>query len=149
MTRLIARLILAMLILPVAGALFVFLFIVLMSAGRTPSLFRVLAFWAVIYLFVVVYWVLLWRSVVRWTRQRVVRTVLAMALALVFGTMFGAGLMEVGLGRDKELALFVGGGVVPMVWVLATVLIWRETPSERIERISLAGREAVCCPICG
>lgn len=45
--------------------------------------------------------------------------------------------------------MLVGGGVVPIAWVLATVLIWRETPAERMERISAAGGDAVCCPICG
>ena len=33
--------------------------------------------------------------------------------------------------------------------VTATVLIWREKPHERIERLALTGREAVCCPVCG
>ena len=33
--------------------------------------------------------------------------------------------------------------------LLATVLIWRETPHERVERLSQLGTAGVCCPICG
>jgi hypothetical protein len=46
-------------------------------------------------------------------------------------------------------ALLVGGGVPPIVWVLATVLIWRETPQERMQRLAAGGAGTLACPICG
>jgi hypothetical protein len=38
---------------------------------------------------------------------------------------------------------------VPIVWVLLTVLIWRETAGERIARLKTAGSQIVSCPLCG
>jgi hypothetical protein len=48
------------------------------------------------------------------------------------------------------IAILFGGGPVPIIWVLATVLIWRETRAERVERMGgLIGADAIVCPICG
>jgi len=42
------------------------------------------------------------------------------------------------------------GGLVPIVWVLATVLLWRETAAERLARMSkLASHPTMLCPFCG
>ena len=150
MTQLVARLVLAMLILPVSGAVFVILSTTLLGQGGPPGLIQVLTLWTVTYLFIGAYWVLLWRSVVRWTAARKLQTVLAVPGALVLGALVGVAFMElVANAAPFQIAVLVGGGVVPIAWVLATVLIWRETPRERMERISAAGRDAVCCPICG
>ena len=46
--------------------------------------------------------------------------------------------------------MLLGGGTVPIVWVLATVLLWRETNAERVARMSnLIGNPTVVCPFCG
>ncbi len=151
MTRLVARLVLAMLILPVSGAVFVICFVVIpWPAGRPPSAAGVLGLWTVVYAFIGVYWILLWSRVVRWTRQRTLRTALAAPFALILGASIGGACLGLMPGAvPPGIVILVGGGVVPIAWVLATVLIWRETPRERMERISAAGRDAVCCPICG
>ena len=55
-------------------------------------------------------------------------------------------------GRRTELTgvRYLGGGLVPIVWVLATVLLWRETPAERLARMSnLVTNPTVLCPVCG
>lgn len=148
MTRLIARLILAMLILPTTGTLFVFLFILLIMPSSPPTSARVVSLYGLVYVFVAAYWILLWRGVVRWTPARVGRTLLAgVGALLVSGIM--APLPARFMGGQMAAGFFVAGAVAPIMWVLATVLIWRETPAERIERLSLAGRETVCCPLCG
>jgi hypothetical protein len=47
-------------------------------------------------------------------------------------------------------AFVLGGGTVPIVWVLATVLVWRETSAERVARMSnLVSNPSVVCPFCG
>jgi hypothetical protein len=149
MSRLIARLILAMLILPVSGALFVFLFFVFVIGPAAPTIGTLLFLWGTIYLFVAAYWLLLWRSLVRWTPTRILYTTLATTLAPIVGVLFGIVLPEVTRGLPREPAALVAGGTVPIIWVLATVLIWRETSAERIDRLAREGRETVSCPNCG
>ncbi len=139
-----------MLILPVTGALFVILLATVLVPGAPPSPARIVVFWTLIYAFVGLYWVALWRSVVRWTARRIALTLLATPLAIVIGAGSAAMLFfVVGRSHRADVAFLMGGGVVPIAWVLATVLIWRETCQERIERLSATARGAIFCPICG
>jgi heme A synthase len=150
MTQLVARLILAMLILPVTGAVFILLFVLLVvPSPGAPEAARIVALWSLVYLFVGAYWALLWRSSVRWTRSRTFATVLAVPASLLIGACVGSGVM-IFLGQvPLPIAMLVGGGVVPICWVVATVLIWRESPRERMERLTRANRGVLVCPICG
>ncbi len=148
MSRLIARLVLAMLILPLAGTVFVFSMVILLPGGGQPGLARMLAVWAAVYAFIGIYWMLLWQDMIRWTTERKQRTWAATVLSLVAGVLLGL-LVEGVLPAAAEVGALIGGGVPPIVWVLATVLIWRETPAERIARLTAAGTDAVSCPTCG
>lgn len=65
-------------------------------------------------------------------------------------TTAGAG----GKGRGQEVALiacgaFVGSVTAPLLWLVATVVIWRETTTERAQRLRGAARGGVACPTCG
>jgi len=153
MTATIARLILAMLILPATGAVFLLTFIAVVArrpGPGPPSVWAVGIVWMIVYTFVATYWILLWRSTVRWTRARVRNTALAGLLALAGGIGFAALLVTVSGVIPLGIALLLGGGGVPIVWVLATVLVWRETAAERVARMSnLLGHPTVVCPFCG
>src|SRR4051812_12886770 len=150
MTRTIARLILAMLLLPATGAVFLLSAFVAIPGGSTPTAGGLLALWAVVYLFIGVYWLALWRGVVRWTRRRVGMTALATLLALVGGVAFGALSLAINFRMPPQFAILLGGGFVPIVWVLATVLVWTETRAERADRLrALGGPRAIACPVCG
>lgn len=150
MTKLIAQLIFAMLILPVGACVFVFGLLVIIGGNpRGPSVGSIILLYTVLYAFVGVYWILLWRSMIRWTAARVTKTVLAAVAALGLAAVAGVFMAPIFGSGDIEVAILISGAIVPVIWVLATVLIWRETPAERIERLSLAGREAVSCPVCG
>jgi hypothetical protein len=150
MTAIIARLILAMLLLPVTAAVFVLSFAATVPGGGPPSAGRLLALWTFIYSFIAVYWILLWRSSVRWTNQRITRTVLAGLGSVTAGLFVGAAAVTLFHGLPVPIAILFGGGPVPIIWVLATVLIWRETPAERVERMGgLIGADAIVCPMCG
>src|SRR3954468_6625194 len=95
MSATIARLILAMLILPATGAVFLlgFVAVVARSNGNgPPGAPEISILWAVVYAFVAAYWILLWRSTVRWTRARVLSTALAGLLALAGGGAFAPAL---------------------------------------------------------
>ena len=150
MTKLIARLILAMLILPVSASLFVFGFAAIISQSTgAPSSLSIVLLYLGLYTFVATYWILLWRTMIRWTRERVMRTFLAGVLAVLMSGAAAGFVFMVFRRSEPALVLLISGAIVPVVWVLATVLIWRETPAERIERLSSAGREAISCPVCG
>src|SRR4051812_13644738 len=142
-----------MLILPATGAVFllVFIAVVVRSGGSgPPTLGAVAALWMIVYVFVAAYWILLWRSTVTWTTARVRNTALAGLLAMAGGAVLAGAACTVNHQVPPGIALLLGGGTVPIVWVLATVLLWRETPAERIARMSrLTNAPTVLCPACG
>jgi len=149
MTRLVARLVLAMLLLPLSGALVSLAIAIFMRRPAPPSPIEVSGMWAFVYVFIGVYWILLWREIVRWTRERKRKTLLAALLAILCGVALEFAL-SIGLVAGPRFAgSMAGGGVVPILWVLATVLIWRESPKERAERLARGGVDAVSCPVCG
>jgi hypothetical protein len=150
MTSIIARLVLAMLILPVTCVVFIILFVVVARplAGQ-PSLLKLLLMWAILYAFVGSYWTLLWGGTVRWTRQRVLYTALGTALALASGVAMGVTCMLLNEQIPPPLLVIFGGAIVPIIWVTMTVIVWRETPAERTLRLAAAGADSIVCPICG
>ena len=149
MTRTVARLILAMLLLPVTGAVFLLLFLALIPASGPPAVARLLLMWSALYAFVGAYWVLLWRDMVTWNLRRVVATALATLLSLAGGIAVALGCVAINRQVPPPIAVLIGGGTVPITWVLSTVLIWRETPAERLSRLTTHGMPAIACPLCG
>ncbi len=148
MSRLVARLILAMLILPVAGAVFLFTAFVMFPGGGPPPPSRVLATWIVEYAVIGTYWTLLWRSSVRWTRERLLGTLGVTLAALLCGGVGAVFIVEV-THEAIALGILIGGGLVPIVWVFGTVLVWKENAQERLERLKTYGTDTVSCPVCG
>ncbi len=152
MTRLLVRLVLAMLTLPICGAVFVagmLLAVATAPGGGPPTPIAVSLVWLVVYLVLGAYWTLVWAALVRWTARRVALTAIAalpsVAIALVFV------LLASSLGPAAppgEIAAILGGGLPPIAWVFATMLIWRETAAERAERLARLGVEALRCPLC-
>jgi len=148
MTATMARLVLAMLLLPAAGAVFLLSFFALARPSGPPRILQIVIVWLVIYAFVAVYWVLLWRSLVRWTAARVARTAVVSGLALLVGTAAGFLFTALAPWAPGQIVVLVAGGTVPITWVLGTVVIWRETPRERADRLQRLGASVVC-PLCG
>jgi hypothetical protein len=151
MTRTVARLILAMLILPCSGAVFILLFVILIAStpGGPPPLGRILLMWAILYVFVGAYWIILWRDMVTWNRRRVAHTALATAGSLAGGCAVALACLAINRQVPPPIAFLFGGGTVPITWVLATVLIWRETAAERLGRLTAHGMPVLACPLCG
>jgi hypothetical protein len=150
MTRTVARLILAMLILPCTGAVFLLLILAfVVPAGGPPAVGRLLLVWFLLYAFVGAYWVVLWWDMVQWNPRRVALTAAATGLSLVIGAAVALG----GLALYPMLllppAVLIGGGTVPITWVLSTVLVWRETAAERLTRLTAHGMPVLACPLCG
>jgi len=151
MTRTVARLILAMLLLPCTGAVFILLFagFVASSGPGPPSVAKLLLMWFILYTFIGAYWIILWRDMVTWNRGRVIRTGVATVLALAGGAAIALGCMAVNRQVPPPIAVLFGGGTVPITWVLSTVLIWRETAAERLARLTAHGMPVIACPLCG
>jgi len=150
MTRTIARLILAMLLLPCTGAVFLILFLALIaSAGGPPAVGRLVLMWGLLYVFVGAYWIILWHDMVPWNRRRVGRTALAAVLSVAGGVAVAYGCRVINRQVPPPIAVLLGGGTVPITWVLATVLIWRETAAERLARLTAHGMPVIACPLCG
>lgn len=149
MTRTVARLILAMLLLPATGAVFILLFLALIPMAGPPAVGRLLLMWAALYGFVGVYWIVLWHDMVPWNRSRVVRTALATVLSLAGGCAVALGCLALNRMLPLQIAVLIGGGTVPITWVLSTVLIWRETAAERLGRLTAHGMPVLACPLCG
>ena len=105
--------------------------------------------WLVLYVFVGTYWVVLWRDMVTWNRRRVMLTALATVLSLAGGCAAALGCRTINRQVPLPIAVLLGGGTVPITWVLATVLVWRETPAERLTRLTAHGMPVIACPLCG
>ena len=146
MSRLLARIMLALLMLPLAAAVYTFCIVMLMEITRFRR--EEIAFLAadlVTALFVAAYWTLLWRATVRWSARRVLLTVIAAFAALAVGAVLGG----VASMFEDSFGLFIGGVFAILLWLVATVFVWRETAGERSRRVRGAGAEAIVCPQCG
>jgi hypothetical protein len=105
--------------------------------------------WCLLYVFVGAYWVILWHDMVPWNRRRVVRTALATVLSLAGGVVVAYAVRIISRQAPPPFAVLLGGGTVPITWVLATVLVWRETAAERLARLTAHGMPVIACPLCG
>lgn len=146
MSHLIARLLLSMLVFPLGGLVYTVSVVIYFdmrrgfSSTHTAWIFAGAVTWA----FVAMYWVLLWHKSVRW-EGRVHTTVVAAILSAAAGAVIGAicNTIEQGFGA------FVGSTSAILLWLVATCFLWRESPTERAERLGATGRDGVVCPTCG
>src|SRR5438552_3203162 len=109
-TQMVARLVLAMLLFPTAGGAFIVILLSSIRRAGPPSVMGVVLDCVGIYLLVVVYWFLLWRSAVRWTGTRIVRTLAVTVLALIFGSTVGAVFAAMNQRLPPQFAVMAGGG---------------------------------------
>src|SRR4051812_8689857 len=116
MTATIARLILAMLLLPATGAVFLLSFVAVIRPNGPPSVPRLLIVWFVVYSFVGIYWLALWWRTVRWSARRLLQTVGATVMALGIGVMVALLCFALGRGLPVQFAVLIGGGTVPIAW---------------------------------
>jgi len=152
MSRLIASILLSVLLFPLAGILYLITFFVCVEM-RWFARYRDDAGFLVAGLitapFVAWYWIAVWRKTVNWTPARASRTRTAAALAIGVALPVGAltGMLE------RDFGFFIATVLAPLLWLMATVLVWRETNAERSARLRRQNRRgdgpAVPCPTCG
>ena len=157
MSRLVSRILLSIFMFPLAGLFFIFSIIVAKSATPIGALYSdlrelitFLICGAMTWLLIAIYWCLLWKSSVQWNPKRIKGTIAAAGGAILVGAAAGAlasGALRV--GDSESVGAFVGSILTIVVWLIATVFVWRETPMERAARIKSSGRSGVACPNCG
>ena len=146
MTNLVSRILLAILLIPLSAILYCCLGVVL--SDRLRSEFAIL--WTHIFVgaFIVLYWLVLWHRSVLWTGWRKGMTLLAGVGCLAAGAVSGLFIIA-RIPYGREPAIFMGGLLAIVLWLVVSVLLWRETAAERAERIRQAGGEVLFCPRCG
>ncbi|HOB75016.1 MAG TPA: zinc ribbon domain-containing protein [Phycisphaerae bacterium] len=148
MTNLLARILLAMMLLPLA--LVVYLLVAFITLGFSDELeVSLLAATLVTALFVAVYWLRLWRDTVNWTNNRRVLTIGSGAACILLGILAAALWNTLTEIDELSFAIFMAGVVAMLSWLPITVMIWKETPSERAERLSRSAFGVLFCPRCG
>jgi hypothetical protein len=151
MSRLISQILLAILLFPLAGLLYFIAVVFYWEVVASPTgwsrsrfnhgfVFAGVIAWA----FVAVYWTLLWRKSVNWTSNRTSATMFCALVAGVAAVIIGGLVYLV----EDEVGYFVGTAAAPLLWQVGTILVWRESPAERAERLAGAAG-AVVCPTCG
>ena len=142
MTALLARILLAIIMFPLALCLYVLATILLddwfgLRFVKACTYSNVL-----ITLLVILYWIALWYRSIPWSNKRTFLTLLLSVACVVAGFVPGQ------LTQAKDVEVFVGGFVAILAWLAFSVLIWRETPAERAERIRRAAGDVLFCPKC-
>jgi hypothetical protein len=156
MSRLIATILLAILMFPLASVFYLVVFVAHEQLGQhwltMPYSYRQRIFAGfglaglLTWLFIAVYWWLLWRRQIKWTPKRRLATIGWVGLALLLALGAGAATSRI----ETEFGAFIASVTAPLLWVFGSVLSWRESPAEHAARIaSLGGADALTCPTCG
>jgi hypothetical protein len=148
MSRLIARILLALSIWPLASLVYLVLFFVIEDGRRYPTEKTTVFLWSGVFtwVFMAGYWLLLWWGSVRWTGERSSLTVFAALGAAMAGTVLGA---MAGSMVHRNFGYFIGSMAAPILWLVTTIFIWRESAAERSARVSAIRRDSIVCPTCG
>lgn len=148
MSRLVAKLMLALLMLPSAAAIY-FLGVIIgwevFGWRMEDGVFAVVS--GLVLLYIAAYWLWLWRSTVAWSKHRIAWTI-GVSIATITGGLIVAG-VTTRFTHQPSLGIFIGTIVVAIVWLLMTVLIWRETNEERQARLRSFGGGTIVCANCG
>ncbi|CAN5544278.1 hypothetical protein BH10PLA1_BH10PLA1_17790 [soil metagenome] len=154
MSRLIARILLTVFMIPLAALIYTIAFVVSermyyitssYSMRRESSNFVIagLVAWAVL----AIYWFLLWTRQVRWTSARIHLTWLSAIGCAAACTAF-AKLLNLLIDMDS-FCYFAASALCPILWLICTCLIWRETRDERAAKTAGSDHNALVCPVCG
>lgn len=146
MSRLLAKIMLALLMLPIGVTVYGIVALLIFETWGSRETTVFMATGVITAVVIAVYWMLLWRGTVRWTRERVLLTVMAGVAALVAGAVAGA---IGGESVDPGFGAFLWSPVAVLAYLLLTVFAWRETGAERISRLRGAKGNVIVCPRCG
>ncbi len=92
-------------------------------------------------------WIWVWKEDVRWVEDRKRKTKVMTICTLIASVVFGGAV--IGVSNETEGGMAFGGIFYLFVWTVGSVLIWRESPTERVARMENLGVDGVSCPACG
>jgi len=155
MSRLVSRILLSIFLFPLAAIFYgltaaIFMNWLLRSYSRSGEVLAFVFTTLIIWGLMAAYWILLWRGSVNWTRHRVLSTLLLVIVASFVGAV--GGVIAASLlpgGGNEGFGVFMGGVLAIMLWMVGTVIVWRETAEERARRVTNSSADAVTCPSCG
>jgi hypothetical protein len=157
MSRLVSRILLSIFMFPLAGIFYIFTMVAgeeMMRNANAPYASREMTLFLICgsltWIIVAIYWCLLWRTGVVWNSYRITSTVIAAIGAVFVGGLCG-GLAGGILGNreGESFGAFIASILSIVLWLIATVFIWRETTAERSARAKSSTKTAVTCPTCG
>jgi hypothetical protein len=156
MSRLVSRILLSIFMFPLAGIFYTFVAVVGMDLLRNNLGFytnrETVAFTlcgVLTWILVAAYWCLLWKSTVKWTSQRLTHTWFAAGGAVFVAGVIGLFTSAILPRSSASFGMFVAGILAIILWLIATVFLWRESPAERAQRITQSGSSTITCPACG
>lgn len=147
MSRIVSQLVLAMLLLPALALVYVIAFVLLEDLTRFNNEATFFYSGLITLILTVSLWTLLWRSTVRWTGGRV-----GLSIGMTLGVVgFSGGVSWLlGMVVGDDFGFFMWGALSCVLWPIASILVWRESKSERMARLGKAtgGRMMLPCPVC-
>jgi hypothetical protein len=148
MSRLVARILLTILMFPIASLVYLTMAMMMFrqSRGRSQEDLVFAVSGLVTWGFVGLYWWQVWRESTLWTSARIFGTFAAAGFALFCGVIVGF-LAEQMIAHG--FGFFLGSVTPPLLWLVMSIFVWRETEEERAARIRRSGGETVACPRCG
>jgi hypothetical protein len=144
MSHLVAKILLALLMFPVAVVLYCSVVIRWEQSWGYGSIFWPAG--GIVWAFVAVYWTLLWRKSVRWTPFRLLVPAIAAIGGIFLAIIQWLTPFNAWERSDYVILLSI---LLPALWLIATILCWTETKAERVARLAASGLTSVTCPTCG
>ncbi len=142
MSHLVARILLAILMLPAAAMVYIVTFITaLRTMPQNESGLFILG-GSVMWAFIILYWLVLWIGIVRFTGTRIAVTLLVTIGALAAGLVIGL----MGSTIERGMGPFIGSVAAPLCWLIAVIFVWRETAEERAGAHPLRYQIRHCLP---
>jgi hypothetical protein len=148
MSQLISRILLTVLLFPSATLVLIVSFIFVERLFIRNDEAAIVLCTLITCAYMIGYWLILWRRAVVWTPERWRRTSAAAGVAAAFGIALGV-CLALAIPYDDEVGTVLGCLSATVFWIIATIVVWRETPAERAARLSRAGADALVCPSCG
>jgi len=148
MSSLLARILLAIMMFPLAAMIY-FSSVILLNSYISSN-FAFLWSFIIVAFFTGCYWLSVWRNNVNWTTTRKLGTLFSAFVSLIIGVILGIATTSLyKYGRDETLIIFVGGNFAILIWLVATILIWKETSTERADRVRQSAGDVLFCLKCG
>jgi uncharacterized paraquat-inducible protein A len=143
MPPLVSRILMTVFLVPIAGLFYTLAFVWANRTSRSDYPFTWIFAGALSWLILALGFFLIWRTRINWTRRRISLTISAAIASVLLASIFGvvASFAESGFGW------FLTSALAPALWLLATAVIWSDSPAEFVQRQTRTNK-SILCPTC-